>query len=355
MADKIVILVVDDESINLKLMNALLSPLGYDVILAENGAKALNLMSENDVDLVLLDVMMPGMSGFEVLQKIKEDSEYTRIPVVLVTALSDISDRVKALELGADDFLTKPVEKIELRARVQSLLKVKAYYDHLKNYQEELENEVERRTEMLRLAYDEIRAASLDTIVRLSRAAEYKDEDTAEHIQRMSHYAAAIATRMGLNERTVETVLYASPMHDVGKIGIPDSILLKPGPLNNEEWITMKEHTTIGGRILEGAAGGFVKLGETIALTHHEKWDGSGYPKGLKGKEIPLAARITALADVFDALVSDRPYRKKSFTVEEAFEIIREGDGSHFDPKVVEVFFNMADEILEIKKKYKDK
>jgi hypothetical protein len=194
----------------------------------------------------------------------------------------------------------------------------------MRDYQRALEAEVAKRTEQLQRAFEKIKIVSLDTIYRLARAAEYKDEDTGAHLQRMSHYAAAVARRMDLNEKTMEAVLYASPMHDVGKIGIPDRILLKPGRLDNEEWEIMKQHTTIGSRILEGSTGGFIKLAEVIALTHHEKWDGSGYPQGLKGAKIPLLGRITAIADVFDALNSKRPY-KDAFPVEESFRMIREG------------------------------
>jgi len=347
------ILVVDDEDRNLRLMEAMLIPLGYEVILARDGEEALKKVQELHPDVILLDIMMPKMDGFEVARLLKKDEETRIIPIVMVTALKEVEDKVKALEAGADDFLTKPVEKTELEARVKSLVKVKAYNDYMRNYQKELESEVEKRTNQLRRAFEKIKLASLETIHRLSRAAEYKDEDTGAHIQRMSHYAAAIARRMGLNESTVEAILYASPMHDVGKIGIPDRILLKPAKLEPDEWEIMKQHTIIGGRILEGSNTGFIRLAEVIALTHHEKWDGSGYPKGLKGSKIPLAGRITAIADVFDALTSKRPY-KPAFSLEKSYTIIKEGRGSHFDPAVVDAFFSVKDEILTIREKYKD-
>ncbi|MBI5604314.1 MAG: two-component system response regulator [Deltaproteobacteria bacterium] len=347
------ILVVDDEERNLRLMEAMLIPLGYEVLKAQNGEEALNRVKENPPDVILLDIMMPRMDGYEVARRLKEKEETRLIPVVMVTALRDVEDRIKALDVGADDFLSKPVEKIELRARVQSLVKVKAYYDHMKNYQRDLEAEVARRTEQLQKAFLRIKIASLDTIYRLSRAAEFKDEETGAHIQRMSQYAATVARTLGLNEKTVESILYAAPMHDVGKIGIPDRILLKPGKLNDEEWKIMKQHTTMGAHILGGSQAGFIKLGEVIALSHHERWDGSGYPRGLSGKKIPLAGRITAIADVFDALTSKRPY-KEIFSVEKSYEIIREGRGTHFDPQVVEAFFLAQKEILDIKEKFKD-
>ena len=347
------ILVVDDENRNLRLMEALLIPLGYEVILARDGEEALEKVREIPPDVVLLDIMMPKMDGFEVARRLKKDEETKIIPIVMVTALKEVEDRIKALEVGADDFLTKPVDKVELKARAQSLLKVKAYNDYMRNYQKELEAEVAKRTKQLRRAFEKIKVASLDTIYRLSRAAEYKDEDTGAHILRMSNYSAVVARKMGLNEKSVEAILYAAPMHDIGKIGTPDRILLKPGKLDPGEWEIMKQHATNGGRILEGSDAGFIKLGEVIALTHHEKWDGSGYPKGLKGSKIPQAGRITAIADVFDALTSKRPY-KEPFSLEKSFAIIKEGRGNHFDPDVVDAFFAIEDEILSIKAKYKD-
>ncbi len=347
MSDPALILVVDDQELNQRVMAAMLKPLGYGVVQARTGLEALELVEATRPDLILMDVMMPLMDGFEATRRLKANPDTMHIPVVMVTSLSEVDDRVAAMEAGAEDFLSKPVDKTELRARVRSLLKVKAYHDHMINYQRELEEEVARRTEDLRKAFARIRKVSLDTIVRLSRAAEYKDEDTGTHITRMSKYAVLVARGLGLNERTVESILYAVPMHDVGKIGIPDQILLKPGPLTAEEWEVMKRHTTIGARILAGADPGFLRLAEVIALNHHEKWDGSGYPRGLKGKAIPLAGRITAIADVFDALTSHRPY-KKALPREKALEIVTKGRGGHFDPQVVDAFLAVKHEVFEI-------
>jgi len=347
------ILVVDDEERNLRLMEAMLIPLGYEVILAHDGEKAIKKVREIPPDVILLDIMMPKMDGFEVARRLKEEEETKIIPIVMVTALREVKDRVKALEAGADDFLSKPVDKTELKARIQSLLKVKAYNDHMKNYQKELEAEVDKRTKELKKAFEKLEIYSLDTIYRLTRAAEYKDEDTGAHIQRMSRYSAAVARQTGLAENVVKYILYAAPMHDVGKIGIPDRILLKPGKLDVEEWEIMRQHTTFGGKILEGAKAGYLKLGEVVALTHHEKWDGSGYPNGLKGKEIPKVGQIVAIADVFDALTTKRPY-KEPFPLEKSYAIIKESRGRHFDPDVVDAFFAVEDEILKIKEKYKD-
>jgi putative two-component system response regulator len=267
--------------------------------------------------------------------------------------LRETEDRVKGIEAGCDDFISKPVDKMEVLARVRSLLKVKAYNDYIRNYSRELETEVAGRTRDLRLAFERIKAMSLEALYRLTRAAEYKDEDTGAHIQRMSQYSATIARTMGLNDQTVEYILYAAPMHDIGKIGIPDKILLKPGKLTEEEWVIMKEHTIIGGRILEGSKAGYIHLGEIVALTHHEKWDGSGYPLGLKGNKIPLVGRIVAIADVFDALMSKRPY-KEAFPLEKSHGIIREGRGNHFDPAVVDAFFASGKELDRIRQEFKD-
>ena len=353
MKDKPKIMVVDDDERNLSLLEALLVPMGYQVFFARDGQEAIEKASQVSPDVILLDVMMPRMDGFEAAKRLKQGKETQIIPIVMVTSLREVEDRVKSLEAGADDFLSKPVEKTELRARVNSLLKVKAYNDHMRAYQEELEAEVAKRTEELRRAFDKIKAASLDTIYRLARAAEFKDEDTGAHIQRVSHFAAVVARQMGLGNEYAESILYATPMHDVGKIGIPDHILLKPGKLEADEWKTMKQHTVMGAKILEGSQADFIKLAENVALTHHEKWDGSGYPNGLKGSGIHLAGRITAIADVFDALTSKRPY-KEPFSLEKSFSIIKDGQGNHFDPDVVDAFLAVQDEILEIKERYKD-
>jgi putative two-component system response regulator len=353
MKDKPVILVVDDQPQNIELLEAHLVPQGYEIVKAANGEEALGKLSGNHIDLILLDVMMPGMDGFEVTRRVRRDNKNRLLPIILVTALRETEDRIKGIEAGCDDFLSKPIDKMELLARVQSLLKVKAYNDLISSCQKELESEVTKRTEELKHAFERIKTASLDTIYRLSMASEYKDEDTGAHIKRMSRYSAAVARRMGLDESTIETILYAAPMHDLGKIGIPDLILVKPAKLDPVEWEIMKQHTVIGAQILKGSDAEFIRLGETIAQYHHEKWDGSGYPNSLKGVEIPIAGRIAAIADVFDALTSKRPY-KEPFSVEKSLAIVREGRGSHFDPDVVDAFFAIQDEILTIKKQYGD-
>jgi putative two-component system response regulator len=360
MPERPAILIVDDLPENIELLEAYLVPQGYEVIGATDGEEALEKLFNRQIDLMLLDVRMPGMDGFEVTRRVRQDEVHRQLPIILVTALREAKDRVDGIEAGCDDFLSKPVDEMELLARVRSLLKVKAYNDLMRTYgilenslKKGLEVEVIKRTEELKRAFEKIKAASLETIYRLSMASEYKDGDTGAHIKRMSSYCAAVARRMGLDESTIETILYAAPMHDVGKIGIPDLILLKPARLDPEEWAVMKQHTVIGANILKGSDADFIRLGECIALSHHEKWDGSGYPHGLKGDEIPVAARITAIADVFDALVSKRPY-KEALSVEKALATVREGRGNHFDPNVVDAFFAIQEEILAIRKHYVD-
>ncbi len=353
------ILIVDDEEQNRDLLEALLEAFGYEFETARDGIEALAKI-KLDIDLVILDVMMPGMDGFEVAQRIRKDSTSHDVPIIMVTSLSGKDDRLRAVEAGANDFITKPVGKMELKVRTASLLKIKEAQDAIKEHKDKLEETVAKRTMDLRQALENMaeaerrtREAHLDTIRRLSIAAEYKDEDTAAHIHRMGRYSALIARSLGLSPGEVEVILHASPMHDVGKIGIPDMILLKPGKLEEEELKTMQEHTVIGSRILSGSSSKVVQAGEVIALSHHEKWNGSGYPKGLTGEKIPLWGRICAVADVFDALTSNRSY-KKAFSNEKALEIMREGRGTHFDPRVLDVFFERLDQVLSIQTEYRE-
>jgi putative two-component system response regulator len=352
------ILIVDDEAQNRDLLEALLESFGYEYEQAEDGIEALAKI-KLDIDLVLLDVMMPGMDGFEVARRIRQDPVNGDVPIIMATSLTDKKDRLRAVEAGANDFIAKPIDKTELQVRSASLLKIKEAQDTIKNQKTKLEEMVESKTADLRKTLKDMveaqrktRTAHLDTIRRLSIAAEYKDEDTAAHINRMSNYSSLIAQTMNLSPGKIEQILNASPMHDVGKIGIADNILLKPGKLSENEWKKMKEHTTIGGRILNGSSSKVVQMGEVIAVSHHEKWDGSGYPQGLKHDEIPLVGRITAIADVFDALTTKRPY-KEPFSLEKAFDIIKEGRGVHFDPDVTDAFFSVQEEILSIREKYK--
>ena len=348
---KVRILVVEDDLSVQRLYQQLLSKLNHDVYCANNGKQALQMVSNISPDLILMDADMPEMNGFEATSRIKSNSSTRGIPIIMITGLHDTEHRVKALEAGVDDFLAKPPEKTEIIATIRSQLKVKAFNDTVLDYQRTLEQAVALRTDQLNNAMNQLKDTSLEIIYRLSAASEYRDEDTGAHIQRLSYYSAAIADKMGLGSKTVESIMHAAPMHDIGKIGIPDSILLKPGKLNEAEWNVMKEHTTIGARILRGSNIPLVRMAETIALNHHEKWDGSGYPRGLKGKKIPLVGRIVAVADVFDALTSKRPY-KPEFAVDRSLKIITSETGRHFDPDVIKAFMAGKGEILRIKARY---
>ena len=341
------ILVVDDDPSIHRMMNRILNRAGYNVLAAYEGQEAFETIAAKHPDLILLDLSMPMLDGFEIAAHLKNNLKTQDIPIILITGLDNSQNHVKALEAGANDFLSKTAQPEEILARIRSHLKVKRLNDQLRDYRASLEKTVALKTAQLK-------NASLEIIWRLMSASEYRDTETGAHIQRMSHYSAAIARKMGLTSKTVETILYAAPMHDIGKIGIPDEILLKPGKLDAKEWEIMKMHTTIGANILKGSKIGFVRMGAIIAITHHEKWDGSGYPNGLKGRQIPLAGRIVALADVFDALTSKRPY-KEAFSAKKSHGIIKQGCGNHFDPDVVDIFFSIQDEILKIKATYQDK
>jgi putative two-component system response regulator len=304
-------------------------------------------MAENeDPDVIIVDAMMPKLSGYDVIQLLKKSERTKLIPVIMVTALSNLEDRVKALEAGANDFLTKPVNKLELKARVKSLVTVKAYHNFERNRQQALENEVARKTAELQNAFSEVEAAYQDTVYRLALAAEFRDENTGMHIKRISRVTAAIARKLGIDSKTSKILFYASPLHDVGKIGIPDTVLFKTGKLSSEEWDIMRQHTTIGATILKDSPSKVIQAAQIIALTHHERWDGTGYPNQLKGKAIPIEGRIVAIVDVLDALLSKRAY-KDAFSVEKSLAIIKAGSGTHFDPDVVSAFFSVKDEILE--------
>lgn len=352
------ILVIEDDPMNNRLLTTILTRLGYIADGAFDGLSGLAKVESSPPDLILLDLNLPGVDGYEVARRLKHSAKTRIIPIVVVSSFAEVENRIKALDAGADDFLSKPIDQVELRARVQSLLKVKVYNDHMVSHQKILEEEVDKRTRQLRQAFDDLKTASekvkqaaLDTTFRLAQAGEYKDAETGSHIKRMGYYTEAIAKAMALPPQDIEAILYAAPMHDIGKIGIPDRILLKPGPLDEQEWNFMKQHTIIGGNILSGSDSYVIQMAEQVALAHHEKWDGSGYPKGLKGLEISLWGRISAIADVFDALTTRRPY-KEAFPLEYSLEILEKSRGAHFDPEVVDAFFSIKEEILSIRIKY---
>jgi putative two-component system response regulator len=340
------ILVVDDEPANLRLMSALLSAEGYRSITARGAAEAFERILETVPDLILLDINMPGMDGFEAAQRLKGDSSTSRIPIIMVTALDDRESRLKALERGAEEFLTKPIDRAELRVRVRNLLRLKEYQDFLASHNRLLENQVAERTVALRNAYHE-------TIQTLVRAAEYKDSGTGAHVRRISHYCRHLAEELGMERGFCEQIFHASPMHDIGKIGIPDAVLTKPGGFDANEACIMRTHPMLGAEILASGQSPYTVMGAEIALNHHEAWNGSGYPAGKRGEEIPLAARIMNIADQYDALRSLRPY-KPALSHKTAVEILEKGDHrtrpEHFDPALLSAAIRSSshwDEIFE--------
>jgi putative two-component system response regulator len=344
------VMVVDDEALVRRALRRILEGEGFQVEEAENGEEAIRRIQDS-LDLVLLDAQMPVMNGFEFLRKLRSHQRFSGLPVVMVTGLDGKSDRLKAVELGANDFIGKPFEVAEVRVRAGAQLQLKRATDRLKRHGELLEEEVKRRTAALRGALrrekearDQLHDAHLDTIRRLVLAAEFKDSRTAEHIGRIGDFCTILAEGLGMVGKELDQVGPACSLHDIGKIGIPDAILTKPGPLTMEERAIMEQHTMVGARILNGAVAPILRLGSRVALTHHERWDGTGYPMGLKGTEIPLLGRICAVADVFDALTTQRPYRE-AVSNQEAFSYIRRASGLDLDPQIVEVFFEYLPEV----------
>ena len=320
------LLLVDDVPTNLQVLRQVLQD-DYRLLFATDGEKALEIARQQKPQLILLDVMMPGMDGYTVCATLKAEAATAHIPVIFVTAMAEVMDEARGFEVGAVDYITKPVSPPIVRARV--------------------------RTHLSLVSVAELRETRLQIVQRLGRAAEYKDNETGMHVIRMSHFSRRLALAAGCSAEWSEDLLHAAPMHDVGKIGVPDAILRKPGPLNAEEWAVMRRHPEFGAEIIGEHDSNVLQLARAVALGHHEKWDGSGYPAGLSGEAIPLAARIVALADVFDALTSERPY-KKAWTVEAAIEHIQQQAGQHFDPALVTKFIPLAPELVEIRQRWLD-
>lgn len=339
------VLVVDDEPVNVKLLTKYLHMHGFENVTSTmDSREVIPLCRQQDFNLILLDLNMPHMDGFEVMDLLLGDEEYVAPPILVLTAQSAQEFRLRALQAGARDYVTKPFDHFELLARVKNLLEISLSQKALLVQNEELEERVSLRTE-------ELHETRLEVVRRLGRAAEYRDNETGMHIIRMSKISELLGRAAGMDANECDLLLNASPMHDIGKLAIPDHILLKPGKFEPEEWEIMKTHAQLGADLLDGSDTDLMCMARDIAATHHEKWDGSGYPNGLAGEEIPLVGRVVALADVFDALTSERPY-KKAWSVEDAVNLIKEQSGKHFEPRLVEHFLALLPEVTQIKDKY---
>lgn len=360
------IMIVDDEPFNIKLIRKQLEAAGYrDFVTATDPTDVLTLVRQHHPDVLLLDIVMPGLSGLTLLKQIRGDAATSHLPVIMVTAANDAGTKTQALEAGATDLLDKPLDPTQLGLRVRNALVIKAQFDRLRDWAVDLEREVRRRTA-------ELEVSRLELIQCLGRAGEFRDNETGRHVVRVSRYVGIIARSLGLDEKTAQLIAETSTLHDMGKIGLPDQILLKPGALTPTETQLMREHAVIGGETLSNAAdqtpriaqhtdignqilstgrSPLLRMAASIAYSHHEKWDGTGYPLGLRGAAIPLAARITAVADVFDALSCDRPY-KKAIPPDECFAMMRRERGKHFDPAVLDAFLAREAEVLAIYREY---
>ncbi len=349
-ADKIFqanILIIDDEPANVKLLTKILVRKGYQNIFGTSDSRDVErLCAETGFDAFLLDIRMPHIDGYGIMTLLKTKLINDYMPVLVLTAQTDRETRIKALEYGAKDFLTKPFDQLEALTRIHNLLEVRLMHNYVRDQNIILEEQVQLRTKEL---YDTRR----EVIARLGMAAEYRDNETGNHIIRMSKYAKLLALEIGLEEEHADIILNASPMHDIGKIGVPDRVLLKPGKLDAEEWKIMQSHVNIGAKILSGHDSELMQSASLIALHHHEKWNGTGYPQGLKGEEISIEGRICAVADVFDALLSERPY-KKPWTVELALSLIEEEAGQHFDPNIAPLMRKLLPAAIEIMQQYPD-
>jgi len=341
------ILVVDDNPINVQIVSTLLKKFGYrKLTLTTNPLEVAALHSQVDFDVILLDIHMPLMNGFQLIDQLNKIKPDHYLPILVLTADNSTEVRRKALRHGAKDFLSKPFDPDEVQYRVKNIMQVTLLEKMLREQNEILEIKVQERTRQLEDTHVKL-------IQCLGRAAEYRDNETGMHVVRIGKMSQLLAKKMGMSDSECYIVGHASPMHDLGKIGIADNVLLKPGKLEQEEWQAMQQHTLIGGDILRSAGGELLNTAATIAETHHEKWDGSGYPKGLTGNDIPLITRITTVCDVFDALLSERPY-KKAWTLDQAVTYLVENSGSHFDPDVVEAFICILPQILGIREQFGD-
>jgi putative two-component system response regulator len=341
------LLIIDDNPANVVLLEETLSSAGYTSVLSiTDPRKAEKLYRAYKPHLVLLDINMPYLTGYQVMAQFRKIEKESYLPVLVLTALQDIKTRIAALSAGAQDFLTKPFEKYETLTRIENMLRIRLLHNEVQEQNIILERKVQERTV-------ELHDTRLEIIYRLGRAAEYRDNETGEHLVRLSHMCVLLGELAGMSDQEGDLMFNASPMHDIGKIGIPDNILLKPGQLTKGEWEIMQTHTTIGADLLGGHDSELMVLARNIALSHHEKWNGTGYPHRLKGVEIPFAARITGIIDVFDGLSSKRPY-KDPYPIEKTCAIIKDKRGKHFHPELTDLFLTNIDQFIEIHHKFSD-
>ena len=341
------ILIVDDEPGNIHVLKRMLNSAGYhNITSTTDGRTTPNIYQTIHPDLIFLDIRMPGFSGFDVMNALKTLETESCLPILVLTAQLDTETRLKAIKAGAKDFVNKPFIMEEMLARINNLLEVRMLHNSLHNDKKSLQTKVVESSE-------ELRQYQVEIIHRLARAAEYRDNETGMHVIRISKLCERLARGLGLNDHECHLIRHASPMHDIGKIGIPDHILLKPGKLTQEEWAVMKTHADIGALILSGSESEFLQMAETVAGSHHERWDGSGYPRGLKEEEIPLVSRIVTVCDVFDALTSDRPY-KKAWSIENTVAEMEKQSGKLFDPHVLCVFMTLLPEMVSITQQFSD-
>jgi len=360
------VLVVDDNEMNRDMLVRRLTPLGYDVEVACDGKQALDMISDGQFDLILLDIMMPIMDGFEVLDQLKSNPRFKSLPVIMITALDDSTTAARCINLGADDYLTKPFDPTLLKARVGACLERKKLHDYESYYRTQIEQHNSQLEQRVRSQVQEITEAQLGAIFAMSKLAESRDPETGEHLERMREYCKILSEDLSglakyhsvINSEFIANIYSASPLHDIGKVGIDDSVLLKKGSLTDIEWVIMKTHPMIGSETLrevdrQHPGNTLIRMGIDIAEGHHEKWNGGGYPFGKKGTDIPLVARILALGDVYDALTSKRCY-KEAFTHAKSREIIIGDTGTHFDPEVVDAFLSTESEFKKIREFYQD-
>lgn len=342
------VLIVDDESTGRTILSKIIQQADADVTVKafDNPLEALEWLDSNHPDLIITDYRMPGINGVEFIKKIRAKNNCHDIPIMMITVVSEKSVRYDALEAGATAFLTRPIDQIECRTSCRNLLKLHEQNSIIQDRADWLARQVE-------VATQQIIAREKETLIVLAKAGEYRDEDTGYHVVRMAKYSREIASSLGLSEKECDEIEYSAPLHDIGKIGTPDRILLKPGKLEPDEWVIMKQHTTIGHSILSKSQSRYMQTGSVIALNHHERFDGSGYPNGVAGKDIPLVARIVSVADVYDALVSPRPY-KQAWSHSDAQDYLEKHAGTQFDPVCVEALFERIKKIRSIQSAFSD-